>query len=110
MLRVRVVVAPFGRTPNARAAPVWLAMCRIAPRTLPESAPTWAVMPTSCQPVRAGVTSTGVMALGIEAQAILIIALEASAVGNWTVKVPAETVLSPPKSRTATALFDLLLL
>jgi len=33
-------------------------------------------------------------------------ALEASAVGKMIVKVPAEAVLSEPKSNTATDLFD----
>ena len=35
-----------------------------------------------------------------------MIALDASAVGNWIVKVPLVTVLSPPNAITATALSD----
>ena len=35
-----------------------------------------------------------------------MIALVASAVGNWIVNVPEETVLSPPNAITATALSD----
>ena len=37
--------------------------------------------------------------------AILIIAFEASAAGNWIVKSPAVEVLSPPNANAATALF-----
>ena len=37
---------------------------------------------------------------------ILMIASDEVAAGNWMVKVPAVEILSPPKSRTATALFE----